>query len=529
MANRQVIGGLMKNTSFLLDYDDIAPADFESDVIKVCFVAIKNLFSAGALQLSVVEVDQEIEKWESRSTVIYRGSGGLEFLKCAYEIADINNFEMYYNRLKKMSLMRRLVREKYDVSEYYIDDKDIVDPRAALEIQDKFDNASIEDILNSVEKKYSIIRNDYLHGGRQHGNVAEGINDLIEDLRSMPNIGISLEGKIFSSLCRGARQGCFYLKSSSSGSGKTRTSVYDACRICYPERWSHELGTFIEEVDEDGCIRKPEKVVFIVTEMDKEEIQTIILSYLSGINEAHIITGAYNLGELNRVRYAAEIMKKFQDYFIVEEISDPNLTNVEATIKRYATVDHVKYVFYDYIHSTPSLISQFTKANIREDVCLMLLSNQLKQLAKDYSLFIMSATQVNATAMDEDGEFKNEMSIRASKSIVDKADIGYIMTRINQKIWNSMLPNFTNAAKAGMLNANYISDRNYRPTHILDIYKMRRGQFKNIRVWTQLDLGTGRRNDLFVTDSNNQPLDQPIDIFLSAREAPIRDWERMVL
>lgn len=162
-------------------------------------------------------------------------------------------------------------------------------------------------------------------------------------------------------------------------------------------------------------------------------------------------------------------------------------------------------------------------------VCLMLLSNQLKQLAKDYNLFIMSATQVNATAMDEDGEFKNEMSIRASKSIVDKADIGYIMTRINQKIWNSMLPNFTNAAKAGMLNANYISDRNYRPTHILDIYKMRRGQFKNIRVWTQLDLGTGRRNDLFVTDSNNQPLDQPIDIFLSAREAPIHNWERMIL
>lgn len=45
-------------------------------------------------------------------------------------------------------------------------------------------------------------------------------------------------------------------------------------------------------------------------------------------------------------------------------------------------------------------------------VVLMLMANQLKQLAKDYGLFIISATQVNANGMADDGEFKDMTSIR---------------------------------------------------------------------------------------------------------------------
>ena len=171
--------------------------------------------------------------------------------------------------------------------------------------------------------------------------------------------------------------------------------------------------------------------------MDKEELQTIMLAYLSGVNEDHILTGKYDWGELSRVKYAAKIIEKYNGYFIIEEISEPNLVNVEATIKRYATVENIKYVFFDYIHTTASLVSQFSKNNLREDVVLMLLANQLKQIAKDYNLFIFSATQVNAGAMMDDGEFKNETCIRGAKSIADKADTAYVMSKINDNLFNS--------------------------------------------------------------------------------------------
>ena len=283
-AYRQIIGCLMQNPLLFLEYPDISPKDFDLKVARVCFVSIKKLYEEGATVLTPIEVDQEIEKHEN-SALIYRRDGGLDLLKTAYEFAELSNFDMYYKRLKKYALLRALQKNKYDISEFYIDDKDITDPLQAVKIQEHCENSTLEQILNSVEGKYNQIRNEFLNGGKSKGDPAEGIFKLIDDLQKTPNIGPSLEGKIFSSACRGARQGCFYLKSASTSAGKTRTSVFDACRLAYPIRWSHEKECFIEEVESTGEYRQPRKVLFIVTEMDKEELQTIMLAYLSGVNE----------------------------------------------------------------------------------------------------------------------------------------------------------------------------------------------------------------------------------------------------
>lgn len=74
---------------------------------------------------------------------------------------------------------------------------------------------------------------------------------------------------------------------------------------------------------------------------------------------------------------------------------------------------------FDYIHSTANMISQFERSGINEASILMMMANQLKQLAKDYNIFISSATQVNMGAMSDDGEFKNETNIRSSKAVAD--------------------------------------------------------------------------------------------------------------
>lgn len=519
-AYRHVIGCLIYKPQLFLEYSDIQPIDFDYRPARVCLNAIKKLYGAGAVELSILEIDQEIERGGGVALQIYKTEGGLQFLKDAYNIASLSNFDLYYTRVKKYSLLRRLQNAKYDISEFFIEDKDVNNPIEEQKIKDHLEESSLEDILNSVEKNYSEIRNEYLNGGRLKGDPAEGINKLIEDLKTSPSIGPSLEGKIFSSACRGARKGCFFLKSASTSAGKSRTSIFDACRLAYPKRWSWKLNSFIQEVDAKGEFVQPRKVLFIVTEMDKEEIQTIMLAYLSGIDEDHIITGKYEFGEYTRVKQAAKIMEEYSGYFLIEEISDPNLQNVEATIKKYATVDDVKYVFFDYIHSTASMISQFTRNNLREDVILMMMANQLKQLAKDYGLFIFSATQVNALAMGDDDEikFKDEKSIRGSKAVADKCDMGYVMTRISDKGWNSVLPGIQKAIREGVINSNILDNR---PTHILDIYKMRRGRYKMVRIWVRLHLGTGEREDMFITTAENQPINEPLDLFSGGKEIPI--------
>ena len=519
-AYRQVIGSLIHKPTLLLEYPNIQVSDFDIKSIKLCFNTIKKLFEAGVTTMSVIEIDQEIEHGSSTMVQLYKDEHGLDFLKEAWQEAQLNNFKYYYERLKKYSLLRRLRKAHYDISKFYIDSKEVDNPLIEAEIIERFDNATIEDILNEIEKDYSTIRNDFLNGGHLQGNPAEGIENLIDELKQSPSIGPSLEGKIFSSVCRGARKGCFFLKSASTSAGKSRTSIFDACHLAYPKRWSHKLNSFVEELDTQGMVREPKKVLFIVTEMDKEELQTIMLAYLSGIDEYKILTGRYNeFGEETRVRAAAKIMKDYKDYFIIEEISDPNLQNVEATIRKYVTVDNIEYCFFDYIHTTASMITQFSKNNLREDVVLMLMANQLKQLAKDYGIFIFSATQVNALAMgDDEMGFKDEKSIRGSKAVADKCDVGYVMTKVSEKGWNNLAVNLKAAIRAKNLPASILDNP---PTHVLDIYKMRRGIYKMIRIWIRLHLGTGERKDLFITDANNQPLTEPIDLFSSEVERPI--------
>ena len=53
----------------------------------------------------------------------------------------------------------------------------------------------------------------------------------------------------------------------------------------------------------------------------------------------------------------------------------------------------------------------------------MMMANQLKQIARDYNVFIFSATQVNSNGMEDNGEFKNEMCIRGSKAIADSNEL----------------------------------------------------------------------------------------------------------
>ena len=79
------------------------------------------------------------------------------------------------------------------------------------------------------------------------------------------------------------------------------------------------------------------------------------------------------------------------------------------------------------------------------------------------------------------------------------------------------------ASREGLLDPKFVEDERYRPTHVLDIYKNRRGRYKNVRIWTRLHLGTGERQDLFLTNAENEPIAEPLDIFGSANEEII-DW-----
>ena len=87
--------------------------------------------------------------------------------------------------------------------------------------------------------------------------------------------------------------------------------------------------------------------LFIATEQDKGEVQTMMLAFLSAVNEEHILNGQYLEGERDRVRRAAEIIKKSPIW--IEELPDFSLQDVENKIKKNIREHEVKYVLFDYL------------------------------------------------------------------------------------------------------------------------------------------------------------------------------------
>ena len=142
--------------------------------------------------------------------------------------------------------------------------------------------------------------------------------------------------------------------------------------------------------------------LFITTEQELEEIQTMMLAFISNVNEEHIINGQYTDDEEERVLTAAKILKEAPLY--VEELPDFSLKDVEDKIKKNIREHDVKFVFHDYIHTSLKILEEITRRSggirLREDNILFMLSTRLKDICNQYGIFIMSATQLNGDYKD---------------------------------------------------------------------------------------------------------------------------------
>ena len=126
-------------------------------------------------------------------------------------------------------------------------------------------------------------------------------------------------------------------------------------------------------------------------------------------------------------------------------------------------------------------------------VALGMLSTALKDLAVEMRLFVMSSTQTNAKSEDEQKGIKNESVIRGSRAIIDKCDIACVASRVSNEEQELLADLITRVGRV--------------PNQVLDVYKVRRGKYTNVRIWSDVDLGTCRKKDLFITNEKLQPIE----------------------
>lgn len=115
----------------------------------------------------------------------------------------------------------------------------------------------------------------------------------------------------------------------------TRSLVADACYVACDYYYDENFGWIANG--------QKEPTMFITTEQELSEIQTMMLAFLSCVNEEHIINGKYEGDEEERVERAAEILSNCPLY--IKELPDFSLQDVENVIKQGIRDFGVKYVF----------------------------------------------------------------------------------------------------------------------------------------------------------------------------------------
>lgn len=482
----QVLGGLMNKPEFLNDTDKyrLELSDFPTSLDKYIYSAISNLYNEGegANNIRSIDIINYLKGNDLAKNQLEQENGEVYIQDCE-TAGEPQNFNYYYQRLKKLNLLRDIQSTGKSIEHIYTED--ILNPNYN-EINQRFDTMTVNDIINDLKMEINGYEKKFLLNHQiEETTAVDGIEDLIKNLKTAPEVGCQLQGDIFNTLCRGGRKGKLYLRSASSGAGKTRNMIGDACNIAYPIRFDRKKGKWVST-------GSAEKVLYIMTEQDPAEIQTMILAYLTGYNEEIFLYGTYGEEELPRIQQAVEIMKKYKDNMLFAHMPDPCASAVKNLFRRYNIQQGVEYFFYDYIFSSPAMLNEYRDLKLPEYVCLRLFTTTLKNLAVELDSFIMTSTQISNDDDKEKGGFRDYHQIQGARAIVNLVDLACIMSRPSKSELTELQGSET------------IFE--FIPNVVIDVFKNRRGRWTMVRIWAYQDLGTCRRQDLFITTADMKPI-----------------------
>ena len=476
----QVIGCVYNSPNILDDKDKyiVTDEDFPDEFHRIVFGAIYKLYEEHTTKITIENIIDFLAS-RPKSEGVFKAQKGDEWLLKISENCNISAFDYYYNRLKKFTLLRAYDNIGVDVSDIY-DPDNILDTKKKQLQEESLDNATLIDLAKKVDDKIEAIKLQYVDDAWQEASQAgEGIKELIQKFKDEPEIGIPMYGPLINTVTRGARFKKFYLRSAATGVGKTRTMIADACYFSCSEIYDENFGWI-------KCASNV-PTLYITTEQELEEIQTMMLAFISNVNEEHIINGEYQFDEEERVLKAADILANAPLY--IEELPDFSLQDIEARIKKNIRDHGVRAVCHDYIHTSMKILEEITKRSggvkLREDNVLFMISTRLKDICNQYGIFIISSTQLNSDY--QESKTPDQNLLRGAKSIADKIDVGAILLAVTDEDLAS-------------LNNILLKNPFDTPTIKMSIYKNRRGRYKGVYLWCKADLGTCRVKPMFCTD-----------------------------
>lgn len=472
--------------------------DFENNEFhRIIFGTIFNLYQLGSKNISLAAIEDYLEQ-RPKKMATYKANKGSEYLLQCKENCRPEAFDYYYNRLKKMTLLRGYESIGMDVSFIY-DPDNIFDAKKKQQQEDWLDNSSLDDIIKRIDDRIEEIKGKYADGiGEEGVHAGAGIMELLQSFEESPSYGFPMYGKYMNTITRGARLGKFYLRSAATGVGKSRSMAADACYAACSEMYDLDTHKWVS-------IGKGIPTLIIGTEQDLAEFQTLFLCFIAGVDEEHIMTNTYYDGEKERVMKAAQILKNSALYY--ENYPDYSIADIEKSIKRNIREHNIQQVYFDYIHTSMKILAEITtrsKVSVREDNILFLFAVKLKTLAVENDVFMMSSTQLNADYRES--ETPDQNLLRGSKAIADSIDYGSIMLELTAKDKEAITP----ICRQLGIDPSKVNVKT-------SVYKNRGNKYRAIYIWTIADKSICRFCPAFVTNWNYELIEM-VDIKLKLEQ-----------
>ena len=445
--------------------------------------AIVNIAKKGNVsKITPIEIENEISQFPNSLNLWKNNEGWTYIEKAIAESEDkAMNIGLYQDNVRKYSILRNASDNlKIDVTFIYDENDD-----TKLEA---FNAMKSSDVLYAINSKFidfkSLWRSSF--DDSYSFKAGDDIEDRLTEYKNQDNTyGYPFQSGYMTTIFRGMRPKKLLIRSSISGGGKSRNSMAEACNIACDKiyDWSKHLWISTGE-------KKP--VLFISTELTKEEIQDCLLAHISGIEQDRI-------EEWNQITPEEESVLEQSKDIVKESLlygeykPDFTIDSINELIEQNIINYKVEFVFFDYINDSPELYKYYyekTKTRLRTDQILFLFSTALKQTCNKYNVYLGTSTQLNDSYKDDDN--KDASAIKGSKSICEKADHCILALPVSEKDLKKLKP---------ILEA----DGNFNaltPNMAYYVFKNRGGKWKAIIVWTKLNLGTMREVDCFVTNYN---------------------------
>ena len=495
-----LLGCLMNNTQLLFNPSyPLTKADFDPEPVhRIIFVATCKLAEGGAGSVSEVEIDNYVKDYPAQYEIL-NDSNFLDFVPTVKELCSPESFELYYTTLRKFSLLRELKEDGYNIADYYDEMLDETEQMA------KLNKWTIGEILTDIEFKSARLRTKYdVKYVRNEIKAGENVAERLEAFKEQPSFGALFQSGYLSTIWNGWCRGHLGLRGAPSGVGKSRLAVADLTKVGAKEIWCPEINDFIV----NDNYQSP--TLFVATEQDIEtEVEPMFWSAVSGVEYRSIKNGLCTANEEKRVIKAGEIIADSNLH--ITSMPNFNTKALKRKIKEMVECEGIGYCVFDYMEQQGDISQEYREvvgSAGRQDQVLLYLATELKTMAEDMNVGILTSQQLNDSWKSI--SYIDETSLSGGKSTKNKIDFGSIV------LPTSYLRKDLKQIEPYLKRKGVGNNRQPLPNICEFIFKSRYGIYgdKRLKLWSYFDRGTFQRHDYFVTDDENNVLDdiQPSEL-----------------